>query len=357
MSRFCNQFVIFERKTELKEFFMKILNDIKNIMSLRATKSSLAVITGVITLIMLMSVMVVKRNDVRIFVDGVESAGLTTLSNDPELWLEKTGTIIYDGDTVSVSDTDVYVERAIYVNVTADGVNVTYKSAKGTVADLLANGDIAVNAADIVTPALDTEVTEDTAIVIERVEIATVTETETVSYKTEKIKTDDLYEGETEVVTEGVNGKIEHTYSVTYTDGKETSRELVSSETVTEVVNKVVKVGTRVKSSFYRSGSAPTSYKAVYTMKATAYTYGNDGGNMTALGEKTRRGIVAVDPSVIPLGTKLYIESTDGEYIYGEAVAGDTGGAIKGYKIDIFVESSSECRQFGRRNVNVYIIG
>lgn len=336
---------------------MKFLNDIKNIMSLRATKHSVAVITGIITLFMLMSVMVVKRNEVHIFIDDEESACFTTLSNDPELWLKKTATEVFDKDTVTVDDTDVYIERAIFVNVIADGENVTYKSAKGKVCDLLANGGITVNDGDIVNPSLDSEISENVSITINRVEIATVTKTETIKYKTEKIKTDDLYEGETEVVTEGVNGKIEHTYSVTYTDGKETDRELISSKTVTEKVDKVIKVGTRVKSSFYKSGNAPKNYKQVITMKASAYTYGNDGGNRTALGEKTRRGIVAVDPSVIPLGTKLYIESTDGQYIYGEAVAGDTGSAIKGYKIDLFVESARECRQFGRRNVNVYIIG
>ena len=336
---------------------MKLLNDIKNVMSLRATKNSIAVLTGIITLFMLMSLMVMKRNEVRIFVDGEQTAYFTTLSNDPELWLDKTATEIYDEDKVTVDDTDVYIERALFINVTADGENVTYKSAKGTVADVLAKGNIVVNEGDIVEPALDTQVTENAAITIKRVEVATVTKTETVEYKTEKIKTDDLYEGETEVVTEGVNGKIEHTYSVTYTDGKEADRKLVSSKTIVEKVDKVVKVGTRVKSSFYKSGNAPKNYKKVITMKASAYTYGNDGGNRTCLGKVPTRGTVAVDPSVIPLGTKLYIESTDGKYIYGTAVAGDTGGAIKGYKVDLFVESAAECRQFGRRNVNVYILG
>ena len=336
---------------------MKLKNDIKSILSLRATRSSLAVITGIITLFMLMSLMVMRRNEVRVFIDGEQTAYFTTLSNDPELWLRKTATEVYDEDKVTVDDTDVYIERAIFVNVVADGENVTFKSAKGTVADLLAKGNVTVNEGDIVEPALEYEATADILVTIKRVEVATVTKTQTVKYETEKIKTDDLYEGETEVMTEGVNGKIEHTYSVTYTDGKETDRELVSSKTITEKVDKVVKVGTRVKSSFYKSGNAPKNYKQVITMKASAYTYGNDGGNTTCLGEKTRRGIVAVDPKVIPLGTKLYIESTDGNYIYGEAVAGDTGGAIKGYKIDLFVESARECRQFGRRNVNVYIIG
>lgn len=92
-------------------------------------------------------------------------------------------------------------------------------------------------------------------------------------------------------------------------------------------------------------------------MKATAYTYGDDGGNKTATGIRPYRGVVAVDPNVIPLGTKLYIETSDGRYVYGNAVAADTGGAIKGNRIDIFLESEQECISFGRRTVNVYIVG
>ena len=336
---------------------MKILNTVKNIFALRATRCSLTVVASFVSLIMLMSMLVVRRNYVYIFVDGKESASFTTLSNDPELWLEKTGTELFECDTMKVEGTNVYITRAFYVEVTADGQTTAFKSQSGTVSEIIAKGGITLNDADIVTPSRETIVTDDISVTIERVAVGTVTETETIKYKTEKIKTDELYEGETEVETEGVNGKIEHTYSVTCVDGREVSRELVSTVTKTEVVNKVVKVGTRVKSSFYKSGSAPTSYKAVYTMKASAYTYGNDGGNRTCLGKVPSRGTVAVDPDVIPLGTKLYIESTDGQYIYGTAVAGDTGGAIKGYKVDLFVESAAECRQFGRRTVNVYIIG
>ena len=71
---------------------------------------------------------------------------------------------------------------------------------------------------------------------------------------------------------------------------------------------------------------------------------------------KAGPGVVAVDPRVIPLGTKLYIESMDGWPDYGYAVAGDTGGAIKGNKIDLFYHSSKTVRQFGRRNVRVKIL-
>ena len=71
---------------------------------------------------------------------------------------------------------------------------------------------------------------------------------------------------------------------------------------------------------------------------------------------KVRYGVVAVDPRVIPLGSRLYIEAENGTWIYGTAVAADTGGAIKGNKIDLYVESYSDAINFGRRKAKVYIL-
>ncbi len=81
--------------------------------------------------------------------------------------------------------------------------------------------------------------------------------------------------------------------------------------------------------------------------EATAYTWT---GNRTATGTWPSRGTVAVDPSVIPMGTKLHIEG------YGEAIAADTGGAIKGNIVDVYLPTTNECLQWGRRQVEVRII-
>ena len=82
------------------------------------------------------------------------------------------------------------------------------------------------------------------------------------------------------------------------------------------------------------------------TFEATAYTWT---GNRTAAGTWPSRGTVAVDPRVIPLGTELYIEG------YGPAVAADTGGAIQGQKVDLYMDDVNECLQWGRRKVEVKI--
>lgn len=100
------------------------------------------------------------------------------------------------------------------------------------------------------------------------------------------------------------------------------------------------------------SASASTgNYKRSIVMEATAYT-ANDPGNSgyTASGHRLQHGMVSVDPNVIPLGTKLYIEG------YGYAVADDTGGAIVGNRIDLAMDTTSEAYDFGRRDVVVHVL-
>jgi 3D (Asp-Asp-Asp) domain-containing protein len=105
------------------------------------------------------------------------------------------------------------------------------------------------------------------------------------------------------------------------------------------------------------SRSENLRYKKVLKMRATAYSAKEPGLNSTtASGMKAVKGVVAVDPKVIPLGTKVYVETSDGRFIYGNAVAADTGGAIKGSKIDLCMNTVAECNRFGVRDVNVYIL-
>lgn len=97
--------------------------------------------------------------------------------------------------------------------------------------------------------------------------------------------------------------------------------------------------------SEYRQIEAPEPEAMIF--EATAYTWT---GNQTATGTWPSRGTIAVDPAIIPLGTRLYVEG------YGEGIAEDTGGAIKGEILDLYMESESECWDWGRRQVEVKII-
>ena len=98
------------------------------------------------------------------------------------------------------------------------------------------------------------------------------------------------------------------------------------------------------------------SYTSVLTGSATAYTASP--GSHTSTGAVAQRGRVAVNPNIIPYGTKLYIASPDGSYVYGYAVAADTGGALSSGSalVDLFYDTLSECYKFGRRTMNVYIL-
>ncbi|MBR6678028.1 MAG: 3D domain-containing protein, partial [Oscillospiraceae bacterium] len=97
------------------------------------------------------------------------------------------------------------------------------------------------------------------------------------------------------------------------------------------------------------------SYSKSLRMIGTAYTAGiGVVNNIPATGTQVRVGVVAVDKRVIPLGTKLFIEAANGSYIYGTAVAEDTG--VRGNVIDLYMNSYEDCVRFGRRDLNVYIL-
>ena len=100
---------------------------------------------------------------------------------------------------------------------------------------------------------------------------------------------------------------------------------------------------------------APTKYVAKLDVSLTAYAYEEVGGQVTYTGDPTQVGYVAVDRNVIPMHSYLYIVTDDG-FVYGYCYAKDTGGAIKGNKIDLFLPSMTDMNNFGRVNGTVYII-
>ncbi len=181
--------------------------------------------------------------------------------------------------------------------------------------------------------------------------IETVTKFAPIPYETTEVETDELYVGETKVETAGVDGLHEVEVTKSYYNGELVERTEKELQIVKEPITEVMLVGT--KENQFKIGSNPNvdvstlNYSKKITMNASAYTAT---GSKTASGRVAQVGVVAVDTKVLPFGTKLYIEG------YGYAVAGDTGGAIKGNKIDLFYNTNAECLNFGRRNVDVYVL-
>ena len=160
-------------------------------------------------------------------------------------------------------------------------------------------------------------------------------------------RVDTLPKGEEKVLQEGTVGLDEVEEENHYKQGDVIDTKELQRKTITPMQPKVVQVGTReveVSRSYDR-------VREVITMEATAYLPTDGGGDgITATGIRARHGVVAVDPNVIPLGTRVYIPG------YGEAIAADTGGDIVGNRIDVVLEDYGSAMQFGRRTVDVYIL-
>ena len=160
-------------------------------------------------------------------------------------------------------------------------------------------------------------------------------------------RVDTLPKGMEEVLQEGTPGLDEVQEEVHYNHGEVVDTKELQRTTITPMKPKIIRAGTRdieVSRSYNR-------VKEVITMEATAYLPTDGGGDgITATGIPARHGVVAVDPNVIPLGTRVYIPG------YGEAIAADTGGDIVGNRIDVVLEDYGSAMQFGRRTVDVYIL-
>lgn len=157
-----------------------------------------------------------------------------------------------------------------------------------------------------------------------------------------------LEKGVEETVQAGENGLKKATVRVKFEDGIKVSTDVLSEIVAVSSKSQIIRVGTRDTVDTSRGAMR---FRDIRYMEASAYlpTDGSAQG-LTATGIAARHGIVAVDPDVIPLGTRVYIPG------YGLALAADTGGAIVGDKIDLCVESSSEAWRFGRRTVKVYVL-
>lgn len=253
---------------------------------------------------------------------------------------------------------------------------------------------------------LNTILTEDTAVNVAYNYTVYETACEEIPFETVYTDSDELFEGEEKVVTEGANGLCQKDYKVGYSDQNEVSREEVSAITLSEPVNAEILKGTKQKqstaSAVTESASVassetvaasaavktsdsgitssaevngrlvsplsvgspievdengrPLNYSKCITAVATAYS--PEDGNITATGEPAQLGYIAVNPRQIPYGTMMYIRASDGSYIYGVAKAADTGGFISNstVKVDLFFWDGSSAVSFGRRNVEIYFI-
>lgn len=235
---------------------------------------------------------------------------------------------------------------------------------KNTVNEVLEENNIKINKQDIIKPYKEALVFPNQEIVVSKVVHKNIYEEESIPFETITKNNPEMFEGTSKVIQEGFVGKKQNFYSTTFINGEIFQKTLTSSNVLMNPTNKIVEVGTKKKVNttvidsankviLHKSGRN-LKYKKKITMQATAYD--PTAGSKTAMGTKARVGAVAVDKRVIPLGSKLYVEGLGDYPSYGLCTAEDTGGAIKGNRIDLFYNSNAEALKFGRRNVNVYIL-
>lgn len=260
------------------------------------------------------------------------------------------------------SDTDIVILNAKKVSLTADGKTQNVLLPYGKVGESIILAGIRLSQDDILSVDCNTKVDDISELSIKRVIYKNVSVTEAVPFESKKENSDEIDLGDSKLKTKGVDGEKLVTKRVKYIDGEKDDEKVISEKITKKPVDEVTLVGTKGAASaggagtFTDENGVKVSYSYKLTGSGTAYTA--PAGALTASGHGVYEGGVAVNPALIPYGSKLYIETTDGSFSYGYATAIDTGGALMDGSaiVDLFYFSLDDCYSFGRRDVNVYVL-
>lgn len=314
--------------------------------------------TGLVLLLLAMVFITISgfawnEKSVTITADG-ETRIVKTHLNSADGILHDAGITLGSKDAVLLSTatvqngTELTVLRAFPVKVTVDGVASEVMTVQTTAQGLA--DELGYKAPNYV-PLGDSKahLQAGSEVAIARITSRSVkTYEQPVEVQVIRQRDDTMHVGEQEVVQEGTAGLVSVQEEILYQDGKEIKKQIISQNDIKQMVPTIIKEGSR---DVVETSRGVLRYREVLTMEASAYLPGDgDGRGITATGMVARRGVVAVDPNVIPLGTRLYIPG------YGMAIAADTGGAIRGHRIDLLMDSYGEAMEFGRQSVEVYVL-
>ncbi len=255
------------------------------------------------------------------------------------------------------------------VNISADGKETTVRTS-GTVSDALDAAKVKLAGDDFTDKKEDTLLSDDLNIKVIRVETKQESEVIPLPFSTVYKEDNEKPLGYSEVLIEGKNGETTNVFEYTYNNGVLVDTETISSETV-EPVSEVISEGTLEVNPIEEDSistftapldmvidenNVPLEYAEKLTGKSCAYTA--DEGDLMSTGKEVEVGYVAVNPDVIPYGTEMFIVSSDKKYVYGYAIAADTGWSLSQNHIivDLFMSSESKCVNWGVKQVDIYIL-
>lgn len=303
-----------------------------------------------------------QAKEVVISVDGKQSSIWTTenvvknILEEANIEVTEHDKVLQSLDTEVGADNKIDIQKAFQLTL-VDGLKERQVwSTSTTVANFLKQQEIQLGEFDRVEKELNKKIAPGDKIAVVRVEKVTDVVEESIDFPVKKKNDSSLLKGKEKVVSEGVNGKLSRTYELVKENGKVIEKSLVSEKVIQEPKTKVVAVGTKVVTATVSRGNstAPANGKEFY-VTATAYTpYCNGCSGYSASGINLRSDedlkLIAVDPSIIPLGSKVWVEG------YGYAIAGDTGGSIKGNKIDVLVQTKQQAYSWGRKKVRIKVL-
>ena len=288
-----------------------------------------------------------QAEEIFISVDGNQSSIWTTEKLVKNI-LEEANIEVAEQDEISIGlDTEVGADNKIDIQkafqlTLVDGLEERQVwSTSTTVANFLKEQGITLGELDRVEKSLEDVITPGDKVAVVRVEKVTDVVEESIDFAIEKKNDSSVLKGKEKVVTQGKKGTVERTYEVVKENGKIVMKTLQSEKVVSKPTTQVVAVGTKVATvTASRNNTSAGGTGKEFYVTATAYTPNCNGcTGITATGVNIKSNpnmkLIAVDPNVIPLGSKVWVEG------YGYAIAADTGGAIKGNKIDVFIDQQS----------------
>lgn len=378
-----------------------------------------AILLPLISIVLLLSQTAFAQNTY-VITDGERIVIHTSSATDPAAVLDEAGLTLGSDDTYTTQGGDgvseITVRRNLTVKIDNCGNELIVEASAGTVKALLEQLNIVPDENSTVSVALDAPLYDGMEITVTRTVHTTETYTKAVPYETTYYEDGTLPLGTQVVVSEGRNGEMICTADVTYRNGTEINRNVTKQILSRQATPRIIAIGTadplsKLSMSQFTTSDSESSYTETYipeettpevdeepaeepsvedskpaeeeqieypiigentittasgevltythtmTVEATAYTKTDEGcDNWTATGTLARYGAIAVDPSVIPYGTRMYIVSWDGSVVYGYATAEDCGGAINGNRVDLYYDTYEECIQFGRRDCTIYFL-
>lgn len=326
-------------------------------------------VTGIVALLALTAF----AQNTYVITDGDRVTVHTSFTEDPAKVLDEVGVELAALDFYTTEAVDgvseITVQRAMPVTIDNCGEQVQATSYGESLEALLNRLGIASGEGRQVSLPLDTMTYEGMEVTVTRIVESTETYTVEIPFETTYCEDPTLPLGEEKILVEGQNGQMLCQADVVYRNTSEQSRTVQQETVLSQPVNQIVAVGTGENvggeaQPVFGDGFIvlPTGEVLTYTHTdqyvATAYTMYDDGcDSTTATGSQVRLGVVAVDPTVIPYGTRMFIVSNDGQYIYGIGTAEDCGSGIEGKRLDLFMHTLDEAFTFGRRSCTVYFLG